>query len=270
MALNLGKRWSTNEEATRGGCLGRWAFVKPQALRSGRASDALATQLPLVFGVLVWWVCVDFKSFSSGVWEFLKSVRFGLNSDWCFNSSFEEIVCSQARLVQAVRHIAGCWVWWLKLFNRLVYPNLWLGIWHPGLWKFLQRVWTEPKILFSIPFSWEREREREALNLWGVWEFCAIWFSGDGFSLDSVLVFRKVPEISGFGFKFSNCSILATSTDFAEIAFVGFKISWNLKKFSCMGSTQCLNFLRISSSFRLSVQNCTENRFGGMRIREWV
>ena len=190
MALNLGKRWSTNEEATRGGCLGRWAFVKPQALRSGRASDALATQLPLVFGVLVWWVCVDFKSFSSGVWEFLKSVRFGLNSDWCLHSSFEEIVCSQARLVQAVRHIAGCWVWWLKLFNRLVYPNLWLGIWHPGLWKFLQRVWTEPKILISIPFSWERERERGAqfvgcmrilCNLiFGWWFFLLtqFWFSG--------------------------------------------------------------------------------------------
>jgi hypothetical protein len=48
-----GTMQSTNEEATRGGCFGRWAFVKPQALRSGRASDALATQLPLVFGVLI-------------------------------------------------------------------------------------------------------------------------------------------------------------------------------------------------------------------------
>ena len=115
------------------------------------------------------------------------------------------------------------------------------------------------------------KRERERRSICGVYEnFVQSDFRVMVFSLDSVLVFRKVSEISGFGFKFSTCSILATSTDFAEFAFVGFKISWNLKKFSCMGSTQCLNFLRISSSFRLSVQNCTENRFGGMRIREWV
>lgn len=143
-----------------------------------------------------------------------------------------KIVCSQARFRRFATSLGvefGGWsssIGWCTRICGLEFDLL-------GFENFFSGYGRNLRFLFlSLFLVLEREIDSEALNLWGVGNFLQSDFRVMVYSLDAVLVFRKVPEISGFWFKFSNCSILGTSTDFAEFAFVGFKISWNLKKWA--------------------------------------